>query len=285
MRDFITLFEMCPRDGLQNEARYIATADKIRLVDALSLCGFRKIEVTAFVSLKRVPQLADAAEVMAGIARYPGVSYAALVPNLRGFGAARAAGADEIAIFASASEGFSRLNINCSIGESLERYAPVVLAARTAGMPVRGYLSCVCDCPYDGPTAPQAVARVASLLLEMGCYEISLGDTIGSGTPQKVNAMLDAVLERIAADRLAGHFHDTGGRALDNIRTAIGRGLRVFDASVAGLGGCPFAPGASGNVATEAVVGLVEELGFESGIDLDELSRAAVLADGLRSGA
>lgn len=283
MADHVTIFEVAPRDGLQNEPGMIATADKIRLVDLLGICGFTRIEVTSFVSPKWVPQMADAAEVMGGIERREGVSYAALTPNLRGFEAARAAGADEVAIFTSASEGFSRANINCSIAESLARLGPVADAARAAGMPVRGYVSCVTDCPYDGPTDPRKVAEVAASLLAMGCYEISLGDTIGAGTPETISRMLDAVLGSVPADRLAGHYHDTGGRALDNIRTSLDRGLRSFDASVGGLGGCPYAPGAKGNVATEVVVEFVESLGFKTGIDRRRLAEAVAFAKGLRS--
>lgn len=283
MNEHVTIFEVAPRDGLQNEPGMIATADKIRLVDLLGICGFTRIEVTSFVSPKWVPQMADAAEVMGGIERREGVSYAALTPNLRGFEAARAAGADEVAIFASASEGFSRANINCSIAESLARLGPVADAARAAGMLVRGYVSCVTDCPYDGPTDPRKVAEVAASLLAMGCYEISLGDTIGAGTPETISRMLDAVLGSVPASRLAGHYHDTGGRALDNIRTSLDRGLRSFDASVGGLGGCPYAPGAKGNVATEAVVEFVESLGFKTGIDRRRLAEAVAFAKGLRS--
>ena len=283
MSDRITLYEVGPRDGLQNEPRQIATADKVRLVDELTLCGFRKIEVTSFVSPKWVPQLADAAEVMACITRAPTTTYAALTPNLQGFNAAVTARADEVAIFASASEGFSRKNINCTVAESLARFAPVAKAAQTAGLPLRGYISCVCDCPYDGPTPPAAVAELTQRLLDLGCYEVSLGDTIGSGTPTKVTALLDAVIDRIPATRLAGHFHDTSGRALDNIRVALARGLRTFDASVGGLGGCPFAPGAKGNVATELVLALAQAEGFETGIDPDRLRHTAAFARTLRS--
>ena len=283
MAEHVTIFEVAPRDGLQNEPGMIATPDKIRFVDLLGTCGFTRIEVTSFVSPKWVPQMADAAEVMGGIERHEGVSYAALTPNLRGFEAARAAGADEVAIFTSASEGFSRANINCSIAESLARLGPVADAARAAGMPVRGYVSCVTDCPYDGPTDPRKVAEVAASLLAMGCYEISLGDTIGAGTPETISRMLDAVLGSVPADRLAGHYHDTGGRALDNIRVSLDRGLRTFDASVGGLGGCPYAPGAKGNVATEVVVEFVESLGFKTGIDRRRLAEAVAFAKGLRS--
>ena len=283
MAETLTIFEVGPRDGLQNQARNIPTAAKIRLVDALSASGLGTIEVTSFVSPKRVPQMADAAEVMAGIARAPGVIYAALTPNLQGLHAALAAGADAVAIFASASEGFSQRNINCSIAESLERFAAVAVAARKAGVPVRGYVSCVCDCPYDGPTPPETVADLAARLLELGVYEVSLGDTIGSGTPQRVAEMLQVVTARVPPSRLAGHFHDTGGRAIDNIRAALTCGLRVFDAAAGGLGGCPFAPGAPGNVATEAVADLAEQEGFETGIDRDRLARAAAYARSLRS--
>ena len=283
MTDAVTIFEMGPRDGLQNEPAMIPTRDKVRLVDLLSGCGFRKIEVTSFVSPKWVPQMADAAEVMAAIARRPGVTYAALTPNMRGFEAARAAHADEAAIFGSASEGFSRANINCSTDESLDRFAPVAEAALAAGLPVRGYVSCVTDCPYDGPTPPRNVARMVSALLALGCYEVSLGDTIGAGTPQSIDRMLDAVLDVAPAERLAGHFHDTGGRALANIETSLGRGLRTFDAAVGGLGGCPYAPGARGNVATEAVVDLLEGRGFSTGIDKARLGEAAAFARSLRS--
>ena len=285
MSEHVTIFEMGPRDGLQNEKTMVAAEDKIRLVDTLSQCGFTKIEVTSFVSPKWVPQMADAAEVMAGITRAPGISYAVLTPNMRGFDGAIASKADEIAVFASASEGFSRKNINCSIAESLERFKPVMEAAAAAGVPVRGYVSCVTDCPYDGPTSPLSVAAVAADLLAMGCYEVSLGDTIGAGTPETIRAMLEAVTERVPAQNLAGHYHDTKGRALANIEVSLEAGLRVFDSSVGGLGGCPYAPGAKGNVATESVVSLLQEKGFETGIDLDRLREVATFATSLRNAA
>lgn len=284
MTERVTLFEMAPRDGLQNEATMIATADKIELVDRLSRCGFSKIEVTSFVSPRWVPQLADAAEVMQGITRSAAVTYAALTPNMQGFERAMAARADEIAVFGAASEVFSQNNINCSIAESLERFKPVVDAAGTAGVPVRGYVSCVTHCPYDGPTPPESVARVAAALMDMGCYQISLGDTLGAATPEAISAMLDAVLAVVPARFLAGHFHDTGGRALDNIAVSLERGLRVFDSALAGLGGCPYAPGAKGNVATEAVVTLLHERGFETGLDRDRLAHASAFAQSLRKG-
>jgi hydroxymethylglutaryl-CoA lyase len=283
MGDPVTIFEVGPRDGLQNEKNQISTADKIRLVDLLSDCGLTKIEVTSFVSPKWVPQMADASQVMSGMKRCAGVDYGVLTPNLKGFDAAQTAQADEVAVFASASEGFSQHNINCSIAESLERFAPVVEAALAADVPVRGYVSCVIECPYDGATKPEQVASVARALLDMGCYQISLGDTIGRATPEAVDAMLDAVLQDIPADQLAGHFHDTSGRAIDNIDVSLKRGLRCFDSSVAGLGGCPYAPGAAGNVATETVVSHLEGLGFDTGIDQNKLAKAAEFAATLRT--
>ncbi len=283
MGERVTIFEMGPRDGLQNEKALIETAQKIALVDALGRTGLRKIEVTSFVSPKWVPQMADAADVLAGISRVPGVVYTALTPNMRGFEAAISAGVDEVAVFASASEGFSQKNINCSVAESLDRFAPVLDAARGAGVPVRGYVSCVTDCPYDGAVPPEQVAKVSADLMAMGCYEVSLGDTIGAATPETTLAMLEAVLRKVAPDRLAGHFHDTQGRALDNIGVCLDAGLRTFDASVAGLGGCPYAPGAKGNVATEAVDDFVRTRGFETGLDSGALAEAARLASTLRS--
>ncbi|WP_134680674.1 hydroxymethylglutaryl-CoA lyase [Paracoccus ravus] len=278
------IFEMSPRDGLQNERRLIPAADKIALVDMLSRAGFRRIEVTSFVSPKWVPQLADAAEVMAGISRAPGVSYAVLTPNVKGYEAARAARADEVAVFASASEGFSRANLNATIAESLERFAPLAEAARADGIPMRGYVSVVTDCPFDGPVPPGNVARVVAALRDLGCYEVSLGDTIGQGRPETVDAMLSAVLDELPPDRLAGHFHDTAGRALQNIDASLARGLRVFDAAVGGLGGCPYAPGARGNVATEAVAAHLAARGYETGIDPAVITEAAEFARALRAG-
>ncbi len=283
MRDPVQIFEVGPRDGLQNEARMIPAADKIALVDCLSRSGLRQIEVTSFVSPKWVPQMADAAEVLAGITRAPGVAYSALTPNLKGYEAARAARADAVAVFAAATEGFSRANLNCTIAESLERFAPVMEAARADGIPVRGYVSVVTDCPYDGPVAPGAVARVAAALLAMGCTAISLGDTIGHGTPDRVAAMLRAVLDEVPAAQLAGHFHDTAGRALENIEASLDLGLRVFDAAVGGLGGCPYAPGAKGNVATERVAARLAELGHPTGLDMAVIAEAAAMARAMRS--
>ena len=282
MAEFVEIVEMGPRDGLQNEKRIIPTAEKIALVDLLSRAGFRRIEVASFVSPKWVPQMADSAEVLAGIARAPGVRYAALTPNMKGYEGARAAKADEVAIFASASEGFSKANLNATIAESLDRFRPVAQAAQADGIPVRGYVSVVTDCPYDGPVAPASVARVTAALRDMGCYEVSLGDTIGQGRPETVDAMLTAVLGEMPAERLAGHYHDTAGRALANIEASLARGLRVFDAAVGGLGGCPYAPGAKGNVATESVAGRLAELGYETGLDAGLLDKAAALARSMR---
>ncbi|SIS70250.1 hydroxymethylglutaryl-CoA lyase [Roseivivax lentus] len=280
----VEIFEVGPRDGLQNETAEISVAGKVRLIDCLSGAGFRRIEVASFVSPKWVPQMASSGAVLAAITRAPGVSYAALTPNMKGLEAAIAARADEVAIFGSASEGFSKANINATIAESLERFAPVAEAARAANLPVRGYVSCVVECPYDGPVAPEAVARVVAALRDMGVYEVSLGDTIGRGRPEAVDAMLGAVRNEMPADALAGHFHDTAGRALDNIEVALGHGLRVFDAAVGGLGGCPYAPGAAGNVATEAVHDWLIALGFETGLDRAVLDAAARIARDLRAG-
>jgi len=285
MAEHVTVFEVGARDGLQNEEAMIPAAQKIELINMLSECGFSKIETTAFVSPKWVPQMGDAGEVMAGIRRKPGVSYAVLTPNMKGYDRAKAANASEVAIFGAASEGFSQANVNCSISETIERFLPITRAAKTDGVSVRGYISCVTDCPFDGPTPPQMVADMAERLFAAGCYEISLGDTIGQGTPETIASMLDAVIERVPAERLAGHYHDTSGRALANIEVSLEKGLRTFDSSVGGLGGCPYAPGAAGNVATQSVVELVEEKGFETGIDKTGLAMATAFAVGLRSAA
>ncbi|MCD1616840.1 hydroxymethylglutaryl-CoA lyase [Salipiger marinus] len=278
----VEIFEVGPRDGLQNEPQVIPLAAKLALVDCLSRAGFRRIECASFVSPRWVPQMADSDQVLAGIARAPGVSYAALTPNLRGLEAARAAGADEVAIFASASEGFSRANINASIAESLERFAPVAKAAHEAGLPLRGYVSCAVECPFEGPVAPAAAARVADALADLGCYEISLADTIGRARPEAVAAMLEAVLQGLPADRLAGHFHDTAGQALANVEVALDLGLRVFDAAAGGLGGCPYAPGAAGNLATEALAARLADLGYATRLDAAVLAEAADMARALR---
>ena len=282
MAERVEIFEVGPRDGLQNEPRNIPATEKVALIDLLSTAGFRRIEVASFVSPKWVPQMADGAEVLAAIKRVPGVSYAALTPNLRGYAGAKAAKADEIAIFASASEGFSRANLNASIAQSLERFAEVAGAARDDGMRMRGYVSCVTDCPFDGEIAPDAVARVVAALRDLGAYEISLGDTIGRGLPERMNVMLGAVLDEMPAEQLAGHFHDTAGRALENVEVALGRGLRVFDGAVGGLGGCPYAPGAAGNVGTEALDAHVRGLGYVTGLDVAVVAQAAQMARELR---
>jgi len=275
----VEIFEVGPRDGLQNETAQIATADKIALVDMLSMAGFRRIEVASFVSPKWVPQMADSAAVLEGITRADGVSYAALTPNMRGLEGAIAAKADEVAVFASASEGFSKANVNATIEESIARFVPIMAAAP---MPVRGYVSCVAECPYDGPTDPDDVARVVARLFELGCYEVSLGDTIGRATPEQIDAMLRAVKQVGPPDQLAGHFHDTSGRALLNIDVALSHGLRVFDAAVGGLGGCPYAPGAAGNVATEAVLAHLEHAGFATGLDAEIVAQAGRMAQAMR---
>ncbi|MBL1272769.1 MAG: hydroxymethylglutaryl-CoA lyase [Marinobacter maritimus] len=266
------LVEMSPRDGLQNESGpVIATDIKTGLIDRLADCGLTHIESASFVSPKWVPQMGDAAEVMAGINRKAGVRYSVLTPNLRGFENALAAGADEVAVFGAASESFSQKNINCSIAESLERFLPVMEAAKKHKIPVRGYVSTVLGCPYEGDIAPEQVAKVAKDLADMGCYEISLGDTIGVGTPLKAKRMLEAVTKHVPVERLAAHFHDTYGQALANLYAVLEEGVAVIDASAAGLGGCPYAKGASGNVATEDVLYLLNGLGISTGVDLNKL--------------
>jgi hydroxymethylglutaryl-CoA lyase len=272
----VRIVEVGPRDGLQNEPQIVPTATKHELIDRLGASGLATIEATAFVSPKWVPQMADSAEVMRGLmngnARRTGVSYPVLVPNLQGLEAALAAGAQEIAVFGAASEAFSQKNINCSIAESLDRFRPVVAAAKKANVTVRGYVSCVLGCPYQGAVAPLVVADVAWQLFEMGCHEISLGDTIGIGTPEATKEMIDVVARRVPFKKLAGHFHDTYGMAIANIYASLEMGVAVFDSSVGGLGGCPYAVGASGNVATEDVVYLLNGLGIETGIDLAALA-------------
>ncbi|NMT63132.1 hydroxymethylglutaryl-CoA lyase [Marinobacter orientalis] len=270
--DRVRLVEMSPRDGLQNEpGAVIETRIKTGLIERLADCGLNHIESASFVSPKWVPQMGDAADVMAGIKRKPGVRYSVLTPNLKGFENALAAGADEVAVFGAASESFSQKNINCSIAESLERFLPVMEAAKQHHIPVRGYVSTVLGCPYEGDIAPEQVAKVAKALAEMGCYEISLGDTIGVGTPLKAKRMLEAVAAEVPMEKLAAHFHDTYGQALANLYAVVEEGISVIDASVAGLGGCPYAKGASGNVATEDVLYLLNGLGIKTGVDLDKL--------------
>jgi hydroxymethylglutaryl-CoA lyase len=270
----VRVVEVGPRDGLQNERQPISIADKVRLIDDLSAAGLSYIEFGSFVSPQWVPQMAGSAEVFAGIQQRPGVTYGALVPNLKGFEAAMQAGVREVAVFAAASEAFSQKNINCSIAESLARFAPVLEAAKAENISVRGYVSCVLGCPYAGEVAPQQVASVARELHAMGCYEVSLGDTIGTGTAGNTRRLFDVAARDIPRERLAGHFHDTYGQALANVHAALLEGISVFDASVAGLGGCPYAKGASGNVATEDLLYLLNGLGIETGIDLDRLIAA-----------
>jgi len=265
----VRIVEVGPRDGLQNEPGVVATPIKIELIHRLADAGLPAIEATAFVSPKWVPQMADSAAVMAGIRKKSGVAYPVLVPNLKGFEAALAAGAEEVAVFGAASEAFSRKNINCSIAESLARFEPVAQAAKQHGLRLRGYISCVAGCPYQGAVKPAAVAEVAAQLYRMGCYEISLGDTIGVGTPGKIQAMIEAVATAVPMEKLAVHFHDTYGQALANLYAALELGVATMDSSVAGLGGCPYAKGASGNVATEDVVYMLDGLGIHTGVDLD----------------
>ncbi|HJW33006.1 MAG TPA: hydroxymethylglutaryl-CoA lyase [Holophagaceae bacterium] len=267
----VKIVDVGPRDGLQNEAQPVTTEAKVVLIEGLAEAGLPVVEATSFVSPKWVPQMADAAEVLRRIHRKPGVAYPVLTPNLKGFEAALAAGATEVAIFGAASEAFSQRNINCSIAESLDRFQPVVDAAKAAGIPVRGYVSCVLGCPYEGEVEVAKVADVAERLHRMGCYEVSLGDTIGVGTPAKARRMVQTVAERVPLAALAAHFHDTYGQALANLHAVLDLGLATVDSSVAGLGGCPYAAGASGNVATEDVVYMLQGLGIETGVDLDHL--------------
>ena len=268
----VKIVEVGPRDGLQNEKLVVPTEIKIELIDRLADAGLRVIEATSFVSPKWVPQMGDNSAVMQGIQRNPSTIYTALTPNLQGFDGAVQAGANEVAIFGAASESFSLKNINCSIAESLKRFEPIVSAASALEIPVRGYVSCVVGCPYEGAIDPQKTAEVAKILFDMGCYEVSLGDTIGVGNPATIQRMIEACAKQIPISKLAGHYHDTYGMAIANIYASLQMGMAVFDASVAGLGGCPYAKGASGNVATEDVVYLLDGLGIETGIDLAKLA-------------
>lgn len=271
----VTLYEVGPRDGLQAEAQSVPAATKIGLIDRLSATGLRFIEAASFVSPRWVPQMADAAEVMTGITRAPYVTYPVLTPNLKGYEAAREVGAQSVAIFAAASESFSQKNTNASIAETFERFAPIAARARTDGVALRGYVSCAIACPYEGPVVPQAVTEVAQRLIDLGCYEVSLGDTIGRGTPGDTQRLLDAVLKPVEAAKLAVHFHDTWGQALANILVSLDYGIATVDASVGGLGGCPYAPGATGNVATEDVLYMLNGMGIETGVDLDKVIDSA----------
>lgn len=267
----VKIVEVGPRDGLQNEPQIVPAEIKIGLIDRLGDAGLTAIEATSFVSPKWVPRMADSAQVMAGIQRKHGVSYAVLVPNMKGLDGAIAAGASEIAVFAAATETFSQKNTNCTIAESFERFEPVVRTALEAGLTVRGYISVALACPYEGDVDPHAVVPVARRLYEMGCYEVSLGDTTGAGTPVRTQRLVEALARHVPANRLAGHFHDTFGQALANILASMQMGVAVFDSSISGLGGCPYSPGATGNVATEDVVYLMHGLGIETGLDLDRL--------------
>jgi hydroxymethylglutaryl-CoA lyase len=267
----VRIVEVGPRDGLQNEKQPVPTPTKLVLIERLVRAGLRDIEATSFVSPKWVPQMADHDAVMRSVPRPAGVNYSVLVPNMKGFEAAVAAGAQEVSVFAAASETFSRRNINCSIDESLERFEPVFRAARERGVRVRGYVSCVVGCPYEGDVPPQRASDVAARLFDSGCYEVSMGDTIGVGSPASVRRMLEAAARRVPMDRLAGHYHDTYGMAVANVAASYDMGVRVFDSSVSGLGGCPYAKGASGNVATEDVVYLLHGLGARTGVDLEAL--------------
>lgn len=269
----VSLFEVGARDGLQNE-RAVTTADKLILIDQLAMAGLKRIEAGSFVSPKWVPQMADSADIFKQLNKRSGVVYSALTPNLKGLELALDAGADEVAIFGAASQSFSQRNINCSIEASIERFIPVIEAAKAKNIAVRGYVSCVLGCPYEGDIAVSEVARVAELLYKMGCYEVSLGDTIGVGTPVNARKMVEAVAEKVPVGKLALHFHDTYGQALANILACLETGVRVIDSSVAGLGGCPYAKGASGNLATEDLVYMLHGLGIETGVDLPRLIEA-----------
>ncbi|MCK4861037.1 MAG: hydroxymethylglutaryl-CoA lyase [Rhodobacteraceae bacterium] len=281
MPDHVNVFEVGPRDGLQNQKRLIPTEDKIKLVDMLSSCGFSHIETASFVSPKWVPQMADSAAVMAGISRKDGTAYTALTPNMRGYEAAIDANVDEVAIFASASEGFSQKNINCSIDESISRFTLILERAKFDKCNVRGYVSCVTHCPYDGPTDPDQVIRVALRLLEMGCYEISLGDTIGAATTETTHNLVSSILNYMPSSVLAGHFHDTNNNALENIGVCLEAGIRTFDSAVGGLGGCPYAEGAKGNVDTVSVVNMLHGMKYETGLNLESLRKASAFAQSL----
>jgi hydroxymethylglutaryl-CoA lyase len=279
----VEIFEVGPRDGLQNEKTNINTGDKIKLIDALSECGIKKIEVSSFVSSKWIPQLADAKYVFENITRNSSVKYTALTPNMKGLNAAKSANVDEVAVFAAASETFSLKNINCSIEESFERFHPLIFEALKQNIPVRGYISCITDCPYEGKIEPSAVLKVARQLFKLGCYQISLGDTIGLSNLCSLGRLYDSLLSEVSPLKLAGHFHDTNGKALENIGLSLEKGLRTFDSSVGGLGGCPYAPGSKGNVATEKVIGFVESKGYQTEVSADKLKKVSDFAKALVS--
>ena len=281
MSEYVEIVEVGPRDGLQNEQILVETKAKISLINLLSKCGFKRIEIGSFVSSKWVPQMADSGLVFDGITRNLNVSYAALVPNIFGYSLARKHKVNEIAIFCSASENFSKVNLNASIHESFSRFREVMSLAKTDGLRVRGYVSCVTDCPYEGKINPAAVSMVARQLSDLGCYEISLGETLGKGNPDQVEEMLISVLDEIPVKRIAAHFHNTNGQALKNTGVALDFGVRVFDSAVAGLGGCPFAPESPGNVATESLLKYVEGKGYSTGLDMEKVIKAAKLARGI----
>ncbi|MBK3663454.1 hydroxymethylglutaryl-CoA lyase [Bradyrhizobium diazoefficiens] len=274
MSDPVRIIEMGPRDGLQNEKIPVSVEARIAFIEALVAAGLHTVEVGAFVSPKAIPQMASSDAVLRGVSHLTGAEFHVLVPNEKGYDAARAAGAKVVSVFAAASEGFSRANINCTVAESIERFRPVLARAKADGVPVRGYISCVLGCPFDGEIKPSAVADLANTLWDLGCYEISLGDTIGVGTPAKAKEMLRAVAANIPAAKLAMHFHDTYGQALANLYAGLEEGVRIIDAAAGGLGGCPYAPGATGNVATEDVVYMLEGMGVRTGIDMDKLVAA-----------
>lgn len=278
MDNFVTIFEMSPRDGLQNEKKFISTNDKVKFIDKLSLCGFKKIETSSFVSSRWVPQLADASEVFIKIKRNKNIKYTALTPNEIGLHNAIKSKVDEIAIFAAASETFSQKNINCDIKTSLLRFKPLVVEALKKKIPVRGYISCVSHCPYEDTVDPKKVAQIAKQLIEMGCYEVSLGDTTGKGNPDQTIKIVNECLTFTTPDKLAGHFHDTFKNALDNIRVCLDYGIRTFDSSVGGLGGCPYSPGSKGNVATEKVNELLLSLGYETKLNTKRINECAEIA-------
>lgn len=285
MDNEVKLVEVGPRDGLQNEAEFISSSDKIILTNLLSAAGFESIEVTSFVSPRWVPQLKDAHEVMTNITRHAGVNYIALTPNLKGLDAAIAAQADEIAIFAAASETFSSKNINCTIAESLQRFTPVIEKAKQINLPIRGYISCVVGCPYEGEVEPAIVSDVAQWMIEQGCYEVSLGDTIGCGTPQTIDKLLHKIIPSIQAEKIAGHYHDTNGRAVENIFTSLEYGIRTFDSAISGLGGCPYAPGAKGNVSTNKLHNALRAAGWNTGLNSEKLEQASQFITSLGLGA
>jgi hydroxymethylglutaryl-CoA lyase len=283
MVDDVSIIEVGPRDGLQNEKAVIATADKLRLIDLLAAAGLRRIEATAFVSARWVPQMADHDVVMRGVIRHKGVVYSALVPNEQGARNAIAASSDELAVFTSASETFARKNINCGIAESFERFKPVIALAHDNGLRVRGYVSCATDCPYEGEIQPDAVAGVVASLDDIGCAEIAVADTLGRGTPERVKAMLQRVLTRVGPERLACHLHDTSGGALANVDVALASGIRTFDAAAGGLGGCPYAPGAAGNLRTGSLVRHLSQLGFRTNVDIVALDVAETYARSMKT--